>query len=101
MNNYELLYIIDNGLEEEAREAVINKFSAIVTDNGGKVDTLDKRGARKLAYPINYKTEGFYVLMNFASESEIPAELERVMHITDSIMRFMLIKKRLTARSAK
>ncbi|HRX13990.1 MAG TPA: 30S ribosomal protein S6 [Eubacteriales bacterium] len=93
MNNYELLYIIDNGIEEEAREAVITKISAIVTDAGGKIDTIDKWGAKKLAYPINYKTEGFYVLMNFSSNSEIPAEIERVMKITDSVMRFMILKK--------
>jgi len=93
MNNYELLYIIDNGIEEEAREAVIAKISAIVTDAGGKIDTLDKWGAKKLAYPINYKTEGFYILMNFSSNSETPAEIERVMKITDSVMRFMILKK--------
>ncbi|MDD4832663.1 MAG: 30S ribosomal protein S6 [Clostridia bacterium] len=93
MNNYELLYIIDNGIEEEAREAVITKISAIVTDAGGKIDTIDKWGAKKLAYPINYKTEGFYVLMNFSSNSEIPAEIERVMKITDSVIRFMILKK--------
>jgi len=93
MNNYELLYIIDNGIEEEAREAVITKISAIVTDAGGKIDTIDKWGAKKLAYPIDYKTEGFYVLMNFSSNSEIPAEIERVMKITDSVIRFMILKK--------
>lgn len=93
MNNYELLYIIDNGIEEEVKEAVISKISAIVTDAGGKVDTLDKWGARKLAYPINFKTEGYYVLMNFSSESTVPAEIERVMNITDSVMRSMILLK--------
>lgn len=93
MNNYELLYIIDNGLEEQAREALIEKIAAIVTNAGGKVDTLDKWGTKKLAYPINYKSEGFYVLMNFSSNSDVPAEVERVLKITDSVMRSMIIIK--------
>ena len=83
MNSYELLYIIDNDLSEEAKEAVIAKISAVVTDNGGTIDGLDKWGTRKLAYAINYKTEGYYVLV----------ELERVMRITDGVIRFMNIAK--------
>jgi small subunit ribosomal protein S6 len=90
MKNYELLYIIDNGIEEEAREAIINKIAAIVTDSGGKVDTLDKWGTRKLAYPIEYKSEGYYVLMNFHAASDVPAEVQRVLKITDSVMRYMI-----------
>lgn len=93
MKNYELLYIIDNGIEEEAREGIINKISAIVTDSGGKVDTLDKWGAKKLAYPIDFKTEGYYVMMNFQAESDIPAEVQRVLKITDSVMRYMILSK--------
>lgn len=93
MNNYELLYIIDNGAEEEVKESIITKISAIVTDAGGKVDTLDKWGVRKLAYPINYKNEGYYVLMNFSSGSDIPAEIQRVLKITDSVLRSMILIK--------
>lgn len=93
MNNYELLFIIDNSLDDEAKEAVVGKFTAIVTDGGGTVDTVDKWGTKKLAYPINYKTEGYYTLINFHADSAIPAEIERVMKITDAILRFMLIIK--------
>ena len=93
MNKYELLYIIDNDLSDEAKEAVIAKISAVVTDNGGTVDEVDKWGTRRLAYPINYKSEGYYVLVNFSAEPALPAELERVMRITDSIVRFMVVKK--------
>lgn len=93
MNNYEILYIIDNLVEDTAKEALVQKFSDIVTEAGGTVDTIDKWGARKLAYPIDYKTEGYYVLMNFTCNPEVPAEIERVMNITDSIMRHMIIKK--------
>ena len=93
MNKYELLYIIDNDLADEAKEAVISKISAVVTDNGGIIDEVDKWGTRKLAYPINYKSEGYYVLVNFSAEPGLPAELERVMRITDSIVRFLVVKK--------
>ena len=93
MNKYELLYIIDNDLSDEAKEAVIARISAVVTDNGGTIDEVDKWGTRKLAYPINYKSEGYYVLVNFTSEPTLPAELERVMRITDSVVRFMVVKK--------
>ena len=93
MNSYELLYIIDNGLTDEAKEALINKINAVVTDNGGTVDGIDKWGARKLAYAINYKTEGYYVLVNFSAPATLPDEVERVLRITDGVMRFMVVKK--------
>ncbi len=93
MNNYELLYIIDNDLAEEAKEALIAKLSAVVTDNGGSVETVDKWGTKKLAYPINFKNEGYYVLVNFTAPAALPSELERVMRITDGVVRFMVIAK--------
>jgi small subunit ribosomal protein S6 len=92
MNNYELLYIISNELSDEAKEAVIAKFSAIITDNGGTVDSVDKWGTRKLAYAINYKTEGYYVLMSFESDVNLIAELKRVAGITDGILRRLITK---------
>lgn len=93
MNSYELLYIIANDISDEAKEAVIAKINAVVTDNGGTIDDVDKWGTRKLAYPINYKNEGYYVLVNFTSPATLPDEVERVMRITDSIIRFMVVKK--------
>lgn len=93
MNSYELLYIIDNEISDEAKEAVVAKISAIITDNGGTIDGVDKWGTRKLAYPINYKTEGYYVLVNFTAQATLPSELERVMRITDSVVRFLVVKK--------
>lgn len=72
MNKYELLYIIDNELEAEAKDALIAKFSDIVVNDGGSVETIDKWGTKKLAYPINFKNEGFYVLMNFTAKPEVP-----------------------------
>ena len=93
MNSYELLYILNNELADEAKEQVIEKLNAVVTGNGGTVDNVDKWGTRRLAYPINYKNEGFYVLVNFTAPATLPDELERVMRITDSVIRFMIVKK--------
>ena len=93
MNSYELLYIIDNDLSDEAKEAIIAKINAVVTDNGGTVDGVDKWGTRKLAYAINYKTEGYYVLVNFSAAATLPDEVERVLRITDGVVRFMVVKK--------
>ena len=93
MNNYELLYIIDNDLAEEAKEALIAKLNGVVTDNGGSGETVDKWGTKKLAYPINYKTEGCYVLVSFTAPAALPSELERVMRITDGVVRFMVVAK--------
>jgi len=87
------LYIINNDLSDEAKEAVINKLSAVIENGGGSIDATDKWGTRRLAYPINYKNEGYYVLVTFNAPATLPTELERVMRITDSIIRFQVIKK--------
>ena len=63
MNQYEVMYVIDTALEEQARSELINRFSNLVAQNGGTVDRVDEWGKRRLAYAINYKTEGYYVLM--------------------------------------
>ncbi len=93
MNSYELLYIIDNDISDEAKESVIAKISAVITDNGGTIDDVNRWGTRKLAYSINYKNEGYYVLVNFTAEPSLPTELERIMRITDSVVRFLVVKK--------
>lgn len=93
MNSYELLYIIDNDMSDEAKENLVAKISAVVTDNGGTVDGVDKWGTRKLAYPINYKSEGYYVLVNFTAPATLPSEVERVLRITDGVVRFLVVKK--------
>lgn len=93
MNKYEFLYCIDNELNDEAKEVIINKLNAIITDNGGNIESTDKWGARKLAYPINFKNEGYYILMYFNAKPELIAELDRVIGITDGILRHMFVKK--------
>ena len=93
MNKYELMFIIDNSAADEAKEAIIAKMSQLVTDNGGSVEKVDKWGAKKLAYPINFKEDGYYVLMNFECEPALVAEMERQLRINDQVMRHMVVKK--------
>ena len=83
---YEVLYIIDATLGEEETTALVEKFKAMVEAEGTEL-TVDEWGKRRLAYEINDLNEGYYVLMNFESTPEFPAELERVMKITEGVMR--------------
>ncbi|MDI6600191.1 MAG: 30S ribosomal protein S6 [Thermoanaerobacteraceae bacterium] len=92
MKAYEALYILDTELDEESRQKLIEKFKSIV-ENGGELVNLDEWGRRRLAYPINKKNEGYYVLMDFNSDSNVQMELERVFKITDGVMRFMVVNK--------
>jgi len=93
MNSYEMLYILDNDLSDEMKEKLVNKFNDIIVNANGTIDTVDKWGTKKLAYDINYKSEGYYVLINFKAQSDLPNELERVMRITDGVVRFIILKK--------
>ena len=92
MNKYEVVYIIDPAVEEEARKALVAKYNELITGNGGIVDKVEEWGKRRLAYAIDYKTEGYYVLVNFQAESELPKELERNLQISDSIIRYQVIR---------
>ena len=83
---YEVLYIIDATLGEEETKAIVEKFKAMVEENG-TLNGIDEWGKRRLAYPINDMPEGYYVLMNMETKPEFPAELERVMKITEGVMR--------------
>lgn len=93
MNKYELLYIIDNDIDDNEKSALIDRFSELVATLGGTVDAIDKWGTRKYAYPINDKNEGYYVLMNFSANADAPQEIDRQMKITDSIVRQMIVRK--------
>lgn len=93
MNNYELLYIIQNDIEDEQKSAIVDKYKALVESLGGVVDSIDKWGTKKFAFTIDFKNEGYYVLMNFQADANAPAEIERKMKIDDAIMRTMLLRK--------
>ncbi len=92
MNQYEVMYVIDAALEDGARVELINRFSELVKKNGGEIDRVDEWGKRRLAYSINYKTEGYYVLMYIKGPSELPRELERNMQISDSVLRYLVVR---------
>jgi len=87
--NYELMYIIDVDIGDEQIAAMVEKFSALIEANG-TVNELEEMGKRKLAYLINDKPEGYYVLVKFSSGPDFPAELDRVLKITDGIMRSLI-----------
>ncbi|MBR6570435.1 MAG: 30S ribosomal protein S6 [Clostridia bacterium] len=93
MNRYELTYIIDTALEETARKELIEKFSSLITANGGEVEKVDETwGKRRLAYAINDKVEGYYVLVTMKAPAELPREIERTMGINENILRCLIIK---------
>ena len=93
MNKYELLYIIDNDVTEEGKQAVIDRIEAVVTSAGGEIVSLDKWGTRKFAYPINFKSEGYYVLTTFNAPAGVPAEITPLGRIVDEIVRLMIVRK--------
>ena len=92
MNKYEMMYIIDAALEDAPRKELIEKVSAQIAANGGVVEKVDEWGKRRLAYAINYKTEGYYVLVNFSAESEVPQEIERLLQINEQVLRYLVIR---------
>ena len=93
MKKYELYYIIDASATEEQREALINKISDLVTKNGGTIEGLNREGLKKLAYPIGFKNEGFYVLMNFTADPSLPQQMEKQMLIMDHYVRGLFLAK--------
>lgn len=93
MKTYELLYIIRPNLDDEALAATVDKFSEVVSNNGGADVTVDKWGKRRLAYEIDDLKEGIYILMTFNGEARTAQEVERVMKISDSVVRFLTTKK--------
>lgn len=88
-----MLYIIDNELDQEAKDAIVEKISATIQELEGEVVSVDKWGTRKYAYPIDYKTEGYYVLTTFTASTAAPAEIDRRMRIDDKIIRQLITKE--------
>ena len=93
MTKYEMLYILDAQLADEAKDALIAKVEDLVNKNGGVIEKTERWGVRKLQYPINYKSEGFYVLTQFDAEKSFVEELKRVIGITDGIIRRLITKR--------
>ena len=92
MSNYETVMVFSLKEGEEKAKALVEKFQALIEANG-TLDSVDEWGQRRLAYAINYETEGYYVLYNFSADVAFPAELDRVANITDGVLRTMIIAK--------
>ena len=95
MRHYEAMYIVDAELNEEQLQPVIEKYQKVVTDNGGTVGETGKweQGRRRLAYEIDGRREGMYVLMNFESNADVPLELNRIFRISDDVFRHLIVRQ--------
>ncbi len=91
-NKYETIFVVDAALEQEQIDSVVEKFKSLIEANA-TIDNIDIWGKKRLAYEINYKTEGYYVFVEFTSEPSFPAELERVYGITEGVLRSLIIVK--------
>lgn len=91
INSYETMFIVDAQLSEEAIQAVVEKFKALI-EKHATVTKFDEWGKRRLAYPINDQNDGYYVLINFDCNGEFIAELDRIFNITDGIIRSMTVR---------
>lgn len=93
-NKYETVLVLSTKtFDDAALEATVEKFKTLIQENGGTVESVDVWGKKRLAYAINYETEGYYALISFESETTLPKELERVANITNGVLRAMTIKK--------
>lgn len=91
MRKYEVMFIV-KPLDEEGTNAVIAKFENLINNNGGQVDKIDRWGKKRLAYLVNDFAEGFYCLVNFTAVPATILELDRIMKITEEILKFMIIR---------
>lgn len=93
MTKYEVLYIISPALSEEERTAIIEKFKTYVESNGGSINGIDNWGLKTLAYPIKFKNEGYYVLMNYQAPTQTSIAMGKLMLINEGIFRHIIVKK--------
>lgn len=91
-NNYETIMIINSNLEEAAIKDTIAKINSLISEHG-TVESTEEWGKKRLAYPIKKQNEGYYVLINFASEPEFINELDRIYNITDEVIKHIIVKK--------
>lgn len=93
MKAYELLFFVNPSIDDEARAGVMKRIDSTIVGNGGVVDSIEDWGKRKLAYPIDKITEGDYTLINFHTDPANIAELDRVLRITDNVVRSMVVRR--------
>lgn len=92
MTSYEVMYIVNAGLEDQPRAELIERFASLITREGGTIDKQDEWGKRRLAYPINDMNEGYYVLLRIKAPVELPRELERNLQISEDVIRYLVTK---------
>ena len=93
MNSYEMMYIIPSQSSDEEKEALIAQVNGMIEKENGKIESVERIGNKKLAYEINKKREGYYVLVNFTAESSVPNKLGALLSITSNIMRYIIVAK--------
>lgn len=89
---YESIFIVNTALGEEAIKAIVEKFTSLIAANG-EIESVNEWGNRKLAYPIDDLTDGYYVLVKFESAPDFPAELDRIFNITDGLLRSLIVAR--------
>lgn len=92
MTNYEVMFILDPTLEDETKDATVETVKSIIAKEG-EVGDVDVWGMRKLAYPIQKKNEGYYVVIEFKAQPTFPKELDRRLKISDNVMRHLIVNK--------
>ena len=93
MNKYELALVVSAKLEDEARDAVVEKAKGYITRYNGVITEVEEWGKKKLAYDIQKMSDGFYYFIQFEAESSVPAEVEQNVRIMDNILRFLCVRK--------
>lgn len=91
MVKYESMYVLKPDMDEEKKDALVKRFSDIITSNGGEIENVDEWGKKRLAYPIQYINDGYYVLVHFQAPPTLPVELERNFKISDDVLRYIVI----------
>lgn len=91
-SKYETVFIVNPDFTEENAKGLLDKFTGLITENGGAVDKVDEWNKRRLAYPIDDYTDGYYYVVAFTAPATVPAELDRVFNITDGILRSIIVK---------
>ena len=90
---YEILTILSPSVSDAEREACIKKYTDVIESNNGKIVTINKWGLKKLAYPINFKREGFYVLLEIDCDSTVPLKINNLMNIDEIVLRSLCLKR--------
>ena len=93
MNKYELALVVNAKVEDEVREATVEKVKGIITRHGGTITNVDEWGKKRLAYEIQKMREGFYYFIQFDSEADTPNELEQRIRIMDNVLRYLCVKQ--------